>query len=271
MLGSSKTSRVLAQCLLWAFSLWFLLPLVWTLRSALLPENLVYTLPPAWGPWTGENFLKLFHGPFARAFLNSFMVSGSVVLIGLPIAAALGYALARFRIGGHSLRFLVLATQMLPPIVLVLPIFALFRIIGLAGKLVGLTVAYLAFNIPFMAWLLMGFFQSLPKELEEAALIDGATPFGVFFRIVLPLSTPGLFAAGVLGFILSWNEFLFALLLSGRESQTVPVVLATFITQRGILFSQVSAGVILSILPVALLARTVDRYLVEGLTLGGVK
>ncbi|WP_206202054.1 carbohydrate ABC transporter permease [Thermus caldilimi] len=145
------------------------------------------------------------------------------------------------------------------------------RLFGLSGTLWALVLSYLAFALPFMAWLLLGFFQNLPRELEEAAYVDGATPFQVFFRVVLPLATPGLFAAGILGFLLSWNEFLFALLLSGRDTQTVPVALSTFVTQRGVLFAQVAAGVVLSVLPVALLARMVDRYLVEGLTLGAVK
>ncbi|RTH02875.1 ABC transporter permease [Thermus scotoductus] len=271
MPGSSRVIRWLAHGGLWLFSLVFLLPLLWTLRSALLPEGLAYALPPAFGPWTLENFRNVLEGPFGKAFRNSFLVAISVVLLGLPLAAGLGYALARYRVGGHGLRFAVLATQMLPPIVLALPLFALMRLFGLSGTLWALVLSYLAFALPFMAWLLLGFFQNLPRELEEAAYVDGATPFQVFFRVVLPLATPGLFAAGILGFLLSWNEFLFALLLSGRDTQTVPVALSTFVTQRGVLFAQVAAGVVLSVLPVALLARMVDRYLVEGLTLGAVK
>ncbi|MEN2983319.1 MAG: carbohydrate ABC transporter permease [Thermus sp.] len=271
MPGSSRGLRHLAHALLWAYSLAFLLPLLWTLRSALLPEGLAYALPPAWGPWTLENFAQVLQGPLGRAFRNSFLVAGLVVLLGLPLAAGLGYALARHRLGGEPLRFAVLATQMLPPIVLALPLFALFRAVGLSGSLWALVLAYLAFALPFMAWLLLGFFQGLPRELEEAAYVDGASPYQAFFRVVLPLSAPGLFAAGVLGFLLSWNEFLFALLLSGRETQTVPVALSALVTQRGVLFAQVAAGVVLSVIPVALLARTVDRYLVEGLTLGAVK
>jgi multiple sugar transport system permease protein len=261
----------LASALLFAFSLAFLLPLLWTLRSALLPEGLAYALPPVFGPLTLENFRQVLLGPLGRGFLNSLLVASWVVLLGLPLAAGLGYALARYRFGGHPLRFAVLATQMLPPIVLALPLFALLRALGLSGSLKAMVLAHLAFALPFMAWLLMGFFQGFPRELEEAALVDGATPFAAFFRVVLPLSAPGLFAAGVMGFLLSWNEFLFALLLSGRETQTIPVALSALVTQRGVLFAQVAAGVVLSVLPVALLARTVDRYLVEGLTLGAVK
>nr|WP_279232356.1 ABC transporter permease subunit [Thermus albus] len=168
----------------------FLLPLLWTLRSALLPEGLAYALPPAWGPWTLENFQQVLSGPFGKAFQNSLQVASLVVLLGLPLAAGLGYAMARYRLGGHGLRFAVLAVQMIPPIVLALPLFALMRLLGLSGSLASLVLAYLAFALPFMAWLLLGFFQGLPRELEEAAYVDGATPLQAFLRVTLPLLRP---------------------------------------------------------------------------------
>ncbi|MEM1642053.1 MAG: carbohydrate ABC transporter permease [Desulfurococcaceae archaeon] len=266
-----KIVNIVANVSIWVFSLTFLLPVLWTLRTALLPEHLVYALPPAFSPLTLWNFSRVLSGPFGNAFKNSFIAASSVVLIGLPIAAGLGYAMARFRFGGHLLRFSVLATQVLPPVIIALPLFVLLRQFRLTGTLYGLMLAYLALTLPFMSWLLMGFFSKFPRELEEAALVDGANYYNIFIRIVLPLASPGLFAAGTLGFLLAWNEFLFALLITGRSSQTIPVALSTFITQRGVLYSQVAAGVILSILPVALLARLVDRYLVEGLTLGAIK
>jgi multiple sugar transport system permease protein len=262
---------ILTHAALIVVSSFFLLPLLWILRTALLPEQLAYVLPPRWGPLTLANFATVLQGPFGRAMVNSLLVAGATVLIGLPLAAALGYALSRYRTGGTPLRFGVLATQMLPPIALALPLFSLFRSYGLINTLPGIVIAYLAFALPFMSWMLMGFMGGVPREMEEAARVDGATPFGAFVRVVLPVSAPGLFAAGVLGFILSWNEFLFVLLLSGRDTQTIPVVLASQITQRGVLFSQVAASVVLSILPVVVLARVVDRYLVEGLTFGALK
>ncbi|GEM88385.1 ABC transporter permease [Meiothermus granaticius NBRC 107808] len=270
MVGPGSSNRLLAQLAhlgLWLFSLTFLLPLGWLLLRALSPEGQPFSL----GGLTLDNFVRLIQGPFGLGLRNSLWVGAWVVALGLPLAALLGYALARYQLGGHTLRFGVLATQMLPPIVLALPLFAIFRALGWSGSLWGLVIAYLAFALPFMTWLLMGFFRTFPRELEEAARVDGAGSLYIFARIVLPLSIPGLFAAGVMGFLLSWNEFLFALLLSGRESQTVPVVLSTFITQRGVLFAQVAAGVVLAVLPVALLARVIDRYLVEGLTMGAVK
>lgn len=265
------TRVILTHAALLVVASFFLLPLAWILRTALLPEELAYVLPPKWGPWTLENFRVIIDGPFGRAMLNSLAVASATVAVGLPIAALLGYALARYRTGGEALRFGVLATQMLPPIAIALPLFSLFRTWGLVNTLPGIVIAYLTIGLPFMSWMLMGFFDGIPRALEEAALVDGATPLSAFVRVVLPVAAPGLFAAGMLGFILAWNEFLFVLLLSGQETQTIPVVLASQITQRGVLFSRVAAGVVLSILPIVVLARVVDRYLVSGLTFGAVK
>lgn len=174
-----KRQRILATwvttALLGLITLYFLLPLLWTLRTALLPEGRAYALPPEWGPWTLENFAAMLTGAFGHAFKNSLIVAGATVVVGLPLATMLGYAMARYRTGGAPLKFSVLATQMLPPIVLALPLFALFRTVGLTNTYPGLVLAYLAFALPFMSWLLMGFFQALPKELEEAAFVDGAS------------------------------------------------------------------------------------------------
>ncbi len=189
-----KRQRTLATWittgLLLAVTLYFLLPLLWTLRTALLPEGRAYALPPEWGPWTLENFAAMLTGPFGRAFKNSLVVAGATVLVGLPLAAMLGYAMARYRVGGAPLRFSVLATQMLPPIVLALPLFALFRAARLTNTYPGLVLAYLAFALPLMSWLLMGFFQGLPRDLEEAALVDGASFPQRFLHVTLPLLRP---------------------------------------------------------------------------------
>ena len=169
------------------------------------------------------------------------------------------------------LQFSVLGTQMLPAIVLVLPIFIIFRAANLTDSHFGLILAYLSFNLPFLVWILMGFFEGVPPELEEAAAIDGLSPVGTFFRIVIPTATPGIMAAAVLSFIFAWNEFLFALVLTGSETTTIPVRLAAMQTKQGILISQLSAGTILAISPMVIIAIFVRKYLISGLTLGAVK
>lgn len=247
------------------------LPPLWVLRTSLVPDSQSYSteLLPA---VTLDNYRELFaNNHFGLFYLNSVVVALGSVVVAMPFAAATGYAFARFRTGGRFARFLVLATQMLPPVALVLPAFAILRGVGLTNSLTGLTLVYAALNLPFLSWILMGFFEGIPIDLEWAAMTDGTTAWGAFWRIVLPVSLPGLAAAGVLGFILSWNEFLFALVLSGPRTATIPVALAALQTSNGVQIGKVSAGVVLAILPLIVASRFIQRYIVHGLTFGSVK
>lgn len=251
-------------------SLVILLPLLWVLRVSLEPPSMSYStqlLPPV----SVENYHALLAGHFGHSYINSLIVAIGSIIVALPFAACTGYAFARFSTGGVFARFAVLSTQMLPPIALVLPTFALFRAAGLSDTLVGLVIVYSALNLPFLTWILMSFFKNLPVELEWAAMIDGASPLGAFWRVVIPVSLPGLAAAGVLGFILTWNEFLFALVLSGPETATIPVALASLQTSNGVKIGSVAAGVVLAILPLIIASRFIQRFIVEGLTFGSVK
>jgi multiple sugar transport system permease protein len=252
-------------------SLIILLPPLWVLRVSFLPEAQSYSTDLLAG-FTTDNYVGLFrNNRFGSFYLNSLIVALGSVLLALPFAAATGYAFARFRTGGALARFVVLATQMLPAVALVLPAFAILRGLGLTNSLWGLTLVYAALNLPFLTWILMGFFEGIPVDMEWAAQTDGATAWGAFWRIVVPLAAPGLAAAGVLGFILSWNEFLFALVLSGPQTATVPVALAALQTSNGVQIAKVSAGVILAILPLVIASRFIQRFIIQGLTFGGVK
>lgn len=248
-----------------------LLPPLWVLRTSLVPEAQSYS--PALMPgFTIENYRGLLVDKgFAVHYVNSLVVALGSVLLALPFAATTGYAFARFRTGGRFARFAVLATQMLPPVAIVLPTFALFRSLGLTNSLAGLVLVYAALNLPFLTWILMGFFEGVPVDLEWAAMTDGTTAFGAFWRIVLPVSLPGIAAAGVLGFILAWNEFLFALVLSGPRTSTVPVALAALQTSNGVQIAKVSAGAVLAVLPLVVASRFIQRFIVQGLTFGSVK
>lgn len=248
-----------------------LLPPIWVLRTSLVPESLAYSADLMPGFSLDNYFSLFFEKRFGLFYLNSIIVSLGSVLLAMPFAASTGYAFARFKTGGKFARFLVLATQMLPPVALVLPAFAILRETGLTNSLTGLTLVYAALNLPFLAWIMMGFFEGIPVDLEWAAMTDGTTAWGAFWRIVLPVSLPGLAAAGVLGFILSWNEFLFALVLSGPRTSTIPVALASLQSSNGVQIGKVSAGVVLAILPLAIASRFVQRYIIQGLTFGSVK
>ena len=253
------------------FVLYVLLPPLWVLRTSFVPEHLAYA-PSLMPAFTFENYASLFaQRGFGRAMVDSITVAVLAVLLALPFAAMTGYAFARYRTGGRIGRFLVLATQMLPAIVLVMPVFAIFRSLGLTNSLLGLVLVYAALNLPFLTWILMGFFDGIPVELEQAALVDGARPWGAFWRIVLPVSLPGLAAAAILGFILAWNEFIFALVLTGPGTPMVPVVQAAMQSQNGTRITEVAAATTLAVVPLAIIARFVQRYIVAGLTFGAVK
>ena len=264
-------ARALIHAGLVAACLVVLLPILWVLRTSLLPESLSYSravLPAV----TLDNYRALLVGDgFGWNYLNSILAAGGSVLLAMPLACTTGYAFARFRTGGRAARFAVLATQMLPPVALALPTFMIYRSIGLTNSVPGLVLVYAAVNLPFLTWILMGFFEGIPPELEDAAMTDGATRLQAFVRIVLPIAAPGIAAAGVLGFILSWNEFLFALILGGPSSATVPVALAALQTSNGVEIGKVAAGVSLAILPLMVSARLIQRYMVEGLSFGSVK
>lgn len=266
-----RWGKVFAHLALVVFSLYILLPLLWVLRTSLVPEARAYSAA-LFPSFTFGNYLRLFEAhDFGRTYLNSFLAAGGSTVFGVPIAAMTGFAFARFRTGGQGTRFMVLATQMLPPVALVLPIFTIFRAVGLTNSIFGIGLAYVGLNFPFMTWILMGFFEGVPVELEWAAMVDGATRWTAFWRVVVPVAAPGIAAAAVLGFILAWNEFLFALILSGPSTATIPVTLAGLQSQNGVLIAEISAGVILGVLPLVLASRFIQRYLVRGLTFGAVK
>jgi len=247
-----------------------LLPIIWVTRVAVVPASMSYSsgLLPA---LSGENFEALFSGRFPLSYVNSLVVAVGSVVLAMPFAVTLGYAFARFGTGGATARFAVLATQMLPPVALVLPAFAILRSAGLTNSLAGLMLVYATLNMPFLTWIMMGFFKGIPIDLEWAAMSDGATAWQAFRIVVLPTALPGMAAAAVLGFILSWNEFLFALVLSGPRTATVPVALAGLQTSNGVQIGSVAAGVVLAVLPLIVASRFIQRFIVEGLTFGAVK
>jgi multiple sugar transport system permease protein len=255
------------------FSLIILLPVLWIIRTSLAPEVVAYEIPPKlfFMP-TLKHYAELFSvNRFQLFFKNSLIISVGSTLISVPIAALGGYAFARYRTGGRALQFGVIGTQMLPGVVLILPIFVIFTVIKLTDSLLGMILAYMAFNIPFLVWILMGFFDGIPQDIEEAAAIDGLSPLGILFRIVIPVATPGIMSSSILSFIMCWNEFLFALILTGSSTHTIPVSLAAMVTQRGVLIGKVSAGTALAIIPMIIISFFVKKYLVKGLTLGAVK
>jgi multiple sugar transport system permease protein len=262
----------LAHLVLIAFSAAIVLPLLWVLRVSLTDRLTAYRIPPEWTVPDPANFIEIFTAyPFAAWFLNSLVVGVGSTLVALPLAAGLAYAFARYGTGGSSLRLAVLASQMLPPVVLVLPLFAIFLTAGLLNTYAALITAHVALNLPFLTWMLIAFFHGELRELEEAARIEGASRFQAFYKVAVPIAAPGILAAGLLAFILSWNEFLFALILSGRATNTLPVGLSALETHRGVEIALLAAATLVACLPALALLPLLRRYLIKGLSLGALK
>ncbi len=274
---SPRGRRILADAatylLLSVFSLLILVPVLWIIRLSFTTKYIAYKIPPVWffQPIL-DNYRSLFtdYG-FATYFLNSIIVAVGATAIATPFAFFAAYAFRRYNTGGRSLQFGILGLQMLPPIVLSIPIFILMKSLNLLNTRLALVAAYLSFNLPFLIWMLMGFIEGIPKELEEAGMIDGASRFQCVMRIVFPLATPGIMASAILSFILCWNEFLFALMLTAEETSTVPITLAAMQTERGVMLGTLAAATSLAIIPMLVLSAAIQKYLVRGLTFGALK
>ncbi len=253
-----------------------LFPLFWLLKVSVTPNDLLYSEGVRLWPsrMSLEHFrFVLAHSAFPIFFRNSMIVACSTAAIVTLLASLSGYALSRFTFRGkYWLVALMLLTQMFPLVMLVAPIFKMLSPLGLTNSLAGLVVVYTAFNIPFATFLMQSFFDGIPKELEEAAKIDGATQFMAFRQIILPLTLPGI--AATLGFVFTaaWSELLFALMLiSGNDAATFPVGLLTFVSKFSVDFGQMMAAGVLALIPACLFFLFIQRYLVQGLTAGAVK
>lgn len=224
--------------------------------------------------FTVDNYVRLFREyDYARYFANSTLVAVVTAAFATSVSAFAGYALARFSFPGRGfVGFLILLTQMLPLIAVLIPLFIWFKRFGLIDTYSALFIAYMAFAIPFSTWMLRGFFADLPVELEEAARVDGASDFAVFFRIVLPVSITGVLATSIFCFILAWQEFLFAItILNSGAKFTLTVGIAGMFGKDVVDWGLLDAGVVISTVPLAILFAFLQRYLVRGLTAGAVK
>lgn len=266
----------LHYALLAAFLVFALFPLFWLLKVAVTPKDLLYTEGVRMWPsrTTWENFAFVIReSDFPRFFGNSVIVSGCTALVVVALASVAGYAFSRFAFRGKAaVVALMLVTQMFPLVMLIAPIFKLLAPLGLTNSLTGLIVVYTAFNLPFAIFLMQSFFDGIPTDLDEAAMIDGDTRLGAFRRIVLPLSLPGIGATLGFVFTAAWSELLFALMLvSKADKNTFPVGLLNFVGKFSVDFGQMMAAGVLALLPACLFFALIQRYLVQGLTAGAVK
>jgi N,N'-diacetylchitobiose transport system permease protein len=251
-------------------------PVYWMVSTAFKPGNDVLSLKPVWIPLhpTLANFGDAIHRPyFWDAVRNSLIVVLAVVILSLVLAFLAALALARFRFHGRRAFVVVIfAVQMVPLNALIIPLYITLSTVHQVDKLTGVIVTYLTFVLPFCVWTLRGFVAGVPKELEEAAMVDGSTRFGAFLRIMLPLVAPGLVATSIFAFIQAWNEYIMAyVLLQSQNKQTLTVWLAFFTTQRGTDWAPLMAGATLTSLPIVIFFVIVQRRIAFGLTQGAVR
>ena len=274
--GSRRALKWVGNTLLALMLVWTLVPFYWMIATSLKKDKEIYGFEATLVPRqpTLQNYARLFDKtPFVKYLRNSTIVSVGNTLASLLFATLGAYALARLRFPGRGLiaRGLVF-TYLVPPALLFIPLFAVMSTLHLVDTHHGLILAYLSFSVPFCTWLLMGYFRSVPVELEEAALVDGCTRLGSLVRVILPMSLPALAVVAFFSFTQSWNEFLYAnVFVNSVEVRTVTTGLTLFIVEDVFFWGPMMGASFLSALPPLLLYLVFQRWVVKGLTLGGVK
>ncbi|MDE0346731.1 MAG: carbohydrate ABC transporter permease [Boseongicola sp.] len=250
-----------------------LVPIVWIFLAAFKTHVDVYQLKLFFTP-TLVNFDIVFDDPYrlGEKLFNSTFVALVTVIIAIPIATLAAYSFSRFSMRGETMMLvIILATQFVPAVVIILPFFVMFRDIGLLDTRTGLILVNLAIVMPFAIWMIKGFIDGIPIDTEEAAMVDGSSRLQVIRNIVLPMAAPGLLTSAIFCFIIAWNEFLFALILTNKEAVTLPIGLALFKGEEGDLWNLLSAAGIIIMAPMFVLALMIRRYFVQGMTMGAVR
>jgi multiple sugar transport system permease protein len=272
-----------AIVIFWCFICLF--PFYWLFTTS-LKQPLHVSRGPRYIPYvdyepTGEHWEYLFgeqRDALFRHFRNSLIAATGSTILAVAVGAMAGYGLARYsyywrplRWRNNDIAFWIISQRFLPPALFVVPFLILYARLNLVDTHLGLILAYTMFNVPFAVWIMRDFFENLPPDLEDSALVDGATPWQAFVRIVLPLSTPGLVSVAIFSFVFAWNEFLYALMLTNFEAITMPVLIAGQNNTRGIQWWYISALALTAVIPVILIGLFLERYITKGLVAGALK
>jgi multiple sugar transport system permease protein len=264
--------------------LFIFLPLLWLFSASLSNQVELFTVPPHWIPQhpTFQNYLDIIFPSlaassvprtFAVALMNSIKIASAVTLICILLGSLAAYALMRIPFKVNSMIFLgILGTRMIPEVSLIIPLFIVASRLDLINKPIVLIITYMSFALPYAIWMMASFFQSVPIELEEAARLDGCSRLGILFRIVIPISIPGIISTTMFVFLVAWDEFFYALIFTSTlAAKTAPVAIAEFIGRYAVNVNGMMAGGILAMLPPVILALIFQRYIVSGMTAGAVK
>ena len=276
----SSGQKVLLLVVLAVFTFWTMFPIFWAIITTFKQTGEGYN--PTFIPWVqfkptmqGWNHVFVVSGERTfRTLRNSVVIAFCSSALVLLLGSMAGYSLARFTFRkwkNQSIATWILSNRMFPPVAVLIPYFLIMRTLRLLDNPLSIILAHTIMNLPLGVWLMLDFFRDLPRDLDDAALIDGCSHLGSFFRIALPLAAPGLVAVFVLSFIFSWNEFIFVLVLGFSKSMTMPVSIAGALTSKGLEFWKVAAESLIGVIPVVTLAAIISRFLIRGLTMGAIK
>ena len=280
------TKRIIRMLPYIVLIIWFLIvvfPLFWTVVTSFKSPIDVFRGPKYMPFIDFKPSLKAWNNMFVRdrqqilvPLINSIIIVSTSTFLAVGIGAMAGYSLSRFtfklgRFSNKDLAFWVISQRFIPPIAIIIPVLIMFRVLRLLDTRLGMIIVYTAFNLPFVIWLMRDYFNSVPQDIEEAAMVDGCSRLETFVRIVLPLAFPGLIVSFLFSFVMAWNEFFFALILTFQKAQTIPLLIAGQSTQRGVEWWNISAMAIITILPALIITLILQRRLVSGLTLGAIK
>ncbi len=265
--------RILYAFIVVFMLVWTLYPIFWILFASIKPKAAQFQ--PFWFGFspTLANYKTFFsNSEFAGCFLNSFYITVMAVFISLLVGTPTAYALARFRMKSKTaVMIFVLLARMTPPVVLVLPFFLLAKNLNLSDSYTALISMGAFLSVPFVIWMMRGFFAEIPVEIEESAVVDGCSRLTAIRKVILPLAAPGFAATAVLCALLVWNEFFFALVLSGNKTRTLPVLVNMFVSEKSVDWGTMSAAGIITVLPLIIFGLISQRHLVRGLTMGSIK
>ncbi len=264
------TLRYILACLLVII---FVFPVYWLFSISFKTPDEIFAFPPVWYPKSIQfsNYMVLFKDGDAKTVLNSLILATASTFIAMILGTIAAYSLVRFKTGGENLAVWIISQRMMPPVAIVFPVFLLYVFFGWVDTFFGLILLYTAFNLPYVIWMMRGYIEDIPLELEESALVDGCSRWAVLWKVVMPMARSGLFATAVFTFVFAWNEFLFALVLTRTEVATYTVQVTHYFGGQSNFWAKIAAMSVLGTIPVFFAVATMQRYLVRGISMGAVK